>query len=344
MITKILLAVTLATTNSIGCYLINEALAPGGDNSTNGVVYDDPNDTTSFVNCGTITERGEYAEVYGERDVYDYISYTAAYTRTFFLRSDVSDNAVMRIDVYKPSFSSTEIYLTYDSATISNFVNMGFVNQGETIYFRISCTSCCWWRVYLDVDENISGFSHVEYTHFNGYSMPHSGPATIYYKKDSSCNQYVSGQNFTFSSMIDEAIDVWESVGLVQFVESETQALFTITISSETTGYSVSHRQKLFLPRHYCSAMSFTTNIDYYESIIDEWTFYGEPATMYQGVKGVMVKAFAIALGLNSVNVDGYYYNVMYHITKPYNRLGDGDLHSFYELWGDPLDYDPSEE
>ena len=90
--------------------------------------------------------------------------------------------------------------------------------------------------------------------------------------------------------------------------------------------------------------MSFTTNLDYYESIIDGWTFDGVPATMYQGVKGVMVKAFAIALGLNSVNLDGYYYNVMHYITKPYNRLGDGDLHSFYELWGDPLDYVPSEE
>ena len=112
MITKILLAVTLATTNSIGCCLINEALAPGGDNSTNGVVYDDPNDTTSFVNCGTITERGEYAEVYGERDVYDYVSYTAAYSRTIFLCADLSDGAAMRIDIYKPSYSLTDILMT----------------------------------------------------------------------------------------------------------------------------------------------------------------------------------------------------------------------------------------
>lgn len=344
MITKILLAVTLATTNSIGCCLINEALAPGGDNSTNGVVYDDPNDTTSFVNCGTITERGEYAEVYGERDVYDYISYTATYSRTFFLCSDVSDNAAMRIDVYKPSYSMTDILITYDNMTTSYQPNMVFVHQGETVYFRISCTSCCWWRVYLDVDENVSGVCHVEYTHFNGYSMPHSGPATIYYKKDSSCNQYVSGQNFTFSSMIDEAIDVWESVGLVQFVESDTQALFTVTISSETTGYSVSHRQRLLLPRHYCSAMSFTTNLDYYEFVIEGKYINDLPATMYQGVKGVMVKAFGIALGLQTTNIEGYYYNVTYSVTKPYSRLGDGDLHSFYALWGDPLDYDPSEE
>ena len=344
MITKILLAFTLATTNSIGCCLINEALAPGGDNSTNGVVYDDPNDTTSFVNCGTIVERGEYAEVYGERDVYDYIKYTAAYSRTFFLCSEASDNAAMRIDIYKPSYSMTDIFITYDNMTTSYYTNLLFVNQGETIYFRISCTSCCWWRVYLSVDEDLSGVCYVEYTHFNGYSMPHSGPATIYYKKDSSCNQYVSGQNFTFSSMIDEAIDVWESVGLVQFVESETQALFTITISSETTGYSVSHRQRLLLPRHYCSAMSFTTNIDYYEFVIEDKYIYGSPATMYQGVKGVMVKAFGIALGLQTTNVEGYFYNVMYAETKPYSRLGDGDLNSFYALWGDPLDYDPSEE
>lgn len=344
MITKILLAVTLATTNSIGCCLINEALAPGGGNSTNGVVYDDPNDTTSFVNCGTIVERGEYAEVYGERDVYDYISYTAAYSRTFFLRSDLSDGAAMRIDIYMPSYSMSEIILTYDNTTTNYYTNTLFVNQGETVYFRISCTSCCWWRVYLDVDDSLSGMCYEDYTHFNGYFMPHSGPATIYYKKDSSCNQYVSGQNFTFSSMIDEAIDVWESVGLVQFVESESQALFTITISSETTGYSVSHRQRLLLPRHYCSAMSFTTNLDYYEYIIDGWTFDGEPATIYQGVKGAMVKAFGIALGLSVTDNVDYYYNVMYSVTKPYNRLGDGDLHSFYELWGDPLDYDPSEE
>lgn len=342
MITKILLAAALATVNPVGGWLINEALAPGGGNSTNGVVYDDPTDTTSFAYCGTITERGEYAEVYGVNDVYDYISYTAAYSRTYFLRSDVSDNAVMRIDVYKPSYSMTEIFMTYDSMTVSNFVNMGFVNQGETIYFRISCTSCCWWRVYLDVDENISGVCYEEYLHYNGYFIPHSGPATIYYKKDSSCNQYVSGQNFTYSFMIDEAIAVWESVGLVDFVESETQALFTITVENIATGYLVTRSQKSFLPRHYCSAMRFTNDITYYEGIIEDWTIAGEPATMYQGVKGAMVKAFGIALGLNTSNLDGYYYNIMHSITKPYNRLGDGDLHSFYALWGDPLDYVPA--
>ena len=342
MITKILLAVSLATANSIGCCLINEALAPGGGNSTNGVVYDDPTDTTSFANCGTITERGEYAEVYGVNDVYDYISYTAAYTRTFFLRSDLSDNAAMRIDIYKPSYSMTDIFMTYDNMTVSNFANLGFVNQGETIYFRISCTSCCWWRVYLDVDENMSGVCYEEYLHYNGYSMPHSGPATIYYKKDSSCNQYVSGQSFTFSSMIDEAIAVWESVGLVDFVESETQALFTITVGNTATGFNVTRSQKFFLPRYYCSAMSFTNNIVYYENVIDGWLVYDEPPTIYQGVKGVMVKAFAIALGLNITDIEGYFYNVTYVDTKPYTRLGDGDLHSFYALWGDPLDYVPA--
>ena len=57
-----------------------------------------------------------------------------------------------------------------------------------------------------------------------------------------------------------------------------------------------------------------------------------------------MVRAFALALGLRALDADSYYYNVMHSVTKPYSRLGDGDLHSFYSLWGDPLDYVPSEE
>ena len=251
---------------------------------------------------------------------------------------DLSDGAVGRIDVYRPSYSTTQIWVTYTSAMNSSFERLVYVEQGETIYFKISCTSCCWWRVYLDVHLNLSGTSYFTYGHFNGYEMPHSGPATIYYKKDSSCYEFVESQNFTYSDVIDDAIAVWESVGNVSFVESSSQALFTITMSDTLTDYQVYHTRRPLTQKYYCSAINMPSIIEYFEGLIWGWTINGEPPTIYDGVKGAFVRAFAIALGLMPTDNVAYAYNVTYNETKPFSRLGDGDLNSFYALWGDPLD------
>lgn len=336
MITDILLAAALVTANSVSNGIVEPTNVD--ESSTRGVIYIDENDTTSFVNCGEISERQEYAEVYGDEDVYDYVSYTAEYTRNIFLNMELSDGAEGRIDIYRPSYSMTEIWVTFNNMMDSSVERLTFVDQGETIYFRISCTSCCWWRVYLNADLNFSGTSYYAYSHFNGYSMPHSGPATIYYKKDESCNQYVTNQNFTFSSVIDDAIDVWESVGNVTFVESASNALFTITMNSSLTDYQVYHTRRPLTQKYYCSAINMPTDILFFEYIILGWSFRGVPATIYDGVKGAFVRAFALALGLMATDNPSYYFNVTYNETKPYGQLGDGDLHSFYALWGDPLD------
>ena len=337
MITDILLAAALVTASSVS----NGIVEPNNvdESSTRGVIYIDENDTTSFANCGELTEEDpEYAEVYGDEDVYDYISYTASYSRKIFLYMDLSDGAEGRIDIYKPSISLTNIYYTYTNTTAMSVERLIFVNQGETIYFRVSCTSCCWWRIFIDLDENPSGMSYYAYSHFNGYSMPHSGPATIYYKKDSSCSQYVTNQNFTFSSVIDDAIDVWESVGNVTFVESASNALFTITMDSSLTNYQVYHGRRPLTQKYYCSAINMPSNIEFFEDIILGWTFMGDPFTIYDGVKGAFVRALGLSLGLMATDYQPYYYNVTFNQTKPYTQLGDGDLHSFYALWGDPLD------
>lgn len=337
MITDILLAVALVTASSVSNGIVEPTNTE--DSSSRGVIYIDENDTTSFANCGELSEDSlEYAEVYGDVDVYDYVSYTAAYTRNIFLRMALSDGAAGRIDVYRPSYSMTEIWYTFSHATISTEETLIFIDQGETLYFRISCTSCCWWRVYLALHDNPSGYSYYAYSHFNGYSMPHSGPATLYYKKDESCYQYVANQNFTYSSVIDDAIAVWESVGNVRFVESSSDPLFTINMNSSLTNYQVYHGRIPFTQRYYCSEINMPSNIEFFEDIIFGWSFRGVPATIYDGVKGAFVRAFALSLGLMVTDNINYYFNVTYNETKPYGQLGDGDLHSFFALWGDPLD------
>lgn len=337
MITDILLAAALVTASSVGNGIVEPTSVD--ESSTRGVIYIDENDTTSFANCGELSEDSlEYAEVYGDEDVYDYVSYTAAYTRNIYLIMDLSDGAEGRIDVYRPNYSMSEIWYTFTHATVATAETIFFIEQGETLYFRISCTSCCWWRVFLSLHENPSGYSYYAYSHFNGYSMPHSGPATIYYKKDESCYQYVTNQNFTFSSVIDDAIDVWESVGNVTFVESASNALFTITMNSSLTDYQVYHGRRPLTQKYYCSAINMPSNIEFFEDIILGWSFRGVPATIYDGVKGAFVRAFALSLGLMATDNISYYLNVTYNQTKPYGKLGDGDLRSFYALWGDPLD------
>jgi len=80
MITDILLAAALVTTSSVS----NGIVEPNNvdESSTRGVIYIDENDTTSFANCGVVSEDSVgCAEVYGDEDIFVYVSYIAEYSR-----------------------------------------------------------------------------------------------------------------------------------------------------------------------------------------------------------------------------------------------------------------------
>ena len=61
--------------------------------------YEDYDDSTSFYNCQQFTHETQnglhVAEVFGVRDTYDYVSYTAPYTRSVFFYFDVYDNCII---------------------------------------------------------------------------------------------------------------------------------------------------------------------------------------------------------------------------------------------------------
>lgn len=326
-----LLAAALLTTYATG---VNQALPYG-------MVYDDFDDTTSFDNGHVFTdENNVVGGVYGQYDVYDYIVYTPDYTRTIFIHLYVSDNKYGRVLIYNPSHTFSEPWIQYYSEASPSAPLLYYAPQGEMVYIKIECSGNCYWQAILDTNPNPSGASAYSYAKFNGYEMPHSGPAVIYFKKDSSCYENVPQQDFTYSDVIDDAIAIWESVGLVTFEEHNTKKLFTIT-AGNFSNLQVYHMQIPLTNWYKCSEMNVPTNYQFYSDInMESLNGYGVPFTIYDAVLGTFVKGFGIALGLMNCDLQGYYYNVMQYHTKPFSQLGDGDIQSFINLWGDANDYE----
>ena len=326
-----LLAAALLTTYATG---VNQALPYG-------LVFEDLEDTTSFNNGHVFSEDNRVVgEVYGRYDTYDYIVYTPAYTRTIFVYLEVNNNQYGRVSLYNPSYNFTEPWIQYLSETPMSAPLLYYAPQGEMVFIKIECSGNCLWTATLDINPNPSGYSYFSYSKFNGYTMPHSGPAVIYYKKDSSCDQLVPEQDFTYSDVIDDAIAIWESVGLVTFEENNSKKLFTINAGNYPS-LQVYHMQIPLTNNYKCYEMNVPHSYQYYSDLIWEClNGIGEPFTIYDAVLGTFVKAFGISLGLMNCDAQSYYYNVMQYITKPFSCLGDGDIKSFIMLWGDANEYE----
>ena len=96
-------------------------------------------------------------------------------------------------------------------------------------------------------------------------------------------------------------------------------------------------QRKIIGNTYHCYKMEFPNDyLHYYSMVHGSMTWYGEEATIYQAILGEGVHAFGLALGLANWD-DGDYstHNHMSFSPKPFMGLGDGDIYSFIELWGD---------
>lgn len=307
----------------------------------NSGIYEDTEDTTSFNTAYDVAESDLiYAEVFGQNDSYDYIKYTATYTRSIFLMVNVSDNKFATVDMFIASKGLTTPYKTFNSDDVVTPANMTYLKQGDTVYYRVRCTDECYWTGELLLNINPSGFSVYDYEHFNGYPLPHNDGtvATIPFKYDSSVYANAPGQYFTYYRVIQEAMEVWEACGKVDFVVDSENALFTVSVKQNIDEPQVYYGRVMLTNQYYCREINLPGDSLYYEEIIDgAYLGIENPvaATMWDGIMGVAVICIGLSLGISMYDTNGYAYNQMRNPVKPFSCLGDGDIGSFIEHWGD---------
>ena len=301
-------------------------------------IYEDLQDTSSFSTAYDLADCDlEYAEVFSTTDDYDYVKYTAEYSRSIFMFVEPSDGRTATIDLFIESVSMTTPIRRYYSDDQLEPSLMTFLKQGDTAYYRVKCSGSCYWIGEFWKDLNPSGYSYYTYEHFNGYAMPYTGTcATIYYYYDSGVYLNVPGYNFTYHVLFEEAMRIWEACGHIDFVFSRENALFTITVDHTLEEPEVTHTKKPFVNQYYCSEVNIPGDVGYYEDIIDGCVmgYSGQEATLREGVLGITVLVMGLSLGLAMCTLNNYAHNHM-RWPLPYSFLGDGDIASFIALWGD---------
>ena len=317
------------TTSSLGDNEVSICSAPG-------YIPTAP-DTTSISDAHSLTGEGYYyAEEYSYNDTYDYVKYTAPYTRNIYLSTYATNNARVTVTVYNNAFSMTEPWRVYYSDDPINIYSTIYVGQGETLYFKVSCSTACTWESTLYLDMHNCGIAYFNKNNLHGYNLPHDGLAYIPYKFDSSALAYVPNQNYTWKNVFLEAMDVWEACGNVVFYETSTTNNAPITVNSGYDPYEV-HINSTSSGGYYISQIEIPGDTDYYGPYwYGEYNRDGSAVTLRQAILGTCVQAIGNYIGMGSISLSPYRFNMMHTSTKPYfGCLGEGDIGSLIYLWGD---------
>lgn len=292
-------------------------------------------DTTSFSDAYPLAgDEFYYAEEFGASDTYDFVKYTATYTRNIYLNISTSNNCYAYVTVYNSREGFNYVYADYTANNNDDLYAYIPVRQGETVYFKIRCAQTCTWEGILDLEFVLSGRCYYDYDNLHGYDLPHTGPAEIPYRFHNSVNAYVPGQNYTFREVFLEAMDIWEACGNITFVENIWTKNYKIEVS-DITDIEVGVDETLLGEIYFthCRVPSYS---HVYEAISSGLINPdGTQVSIRQAVLGVCLQALGRYLGLGRVDISSYFNNIMYYDPMPYYYLGDGDIASFMYLWGD---------
>lgn len=295
------------------------------------VYYPDYTDTSSFSDAYVLSnDELEYAEVFGTDDTYDYIKYTATHSRKIILETSANNNATVNVDVFLASTGTSNVRATYYSGQETQNDFLVYVQTGDTIYFRISCTANCWWTGKIHLNLAPYGYAITTIGTMYNYSLPHSGPASIYYGIKDSCNVFVPGQKYRYSDVIREAAQIWNNVGDMHFVENMTLSAFDIG-TNYTDELDVTMYGTVLTHNYFCEKMNISTNMAIYAEHVD---FYPN-CTIFDCMVSYMLKAFGVAMGLIIYEPNSYIENVMFSAILPFVQLGSADIAAYIALWGD---------
>lgn len=320
------------------------AITPPGIIPDEGI-EDLPFDTTCFADAHELTNGGaleqSFFEYYGVTDTYDYLKYTAPYSRAVLLIVHTPEGVTANINVYVESKSLTIPYRTYNSVQELTHLQCVFVAQGDTIYYEISCDDVCTWDCLFYTNPSLAGATYYGYEKMYGYDMPHNGPATIYYNYHSSCYQYVEGENYTFADVLDDAIEIWESCGNIEFVKSALSSDYKIKIVDSAYDLDVCFSRNIY-NNYFCSSFILPSRRQIYYGVansVQHWD--GSTPTVRECILGHAVIGFGLVLGLGLNDTEAYGTSMLRFPFLPYDGLGVGDIASFITLWGDANNEDP---
>ncbi len=300
------------------------------------VIYNDYSDTSSFQEAYVLSnDELEYAEVFGVNDTYDYIKYTATHSRRIILETSTNTSATVHVSVFLASKGTSNVVASYYSGQETQNDFIVYVNAGDTIYFRIDCTGNCWWFGTIHLNLDPEGFVVSGLPKMYDYTLPHTGPASIYYGIKNSCNAFVPNQSYRYCDVIRQAAQIWNNVGDMHFVENSTLSAFDIdTKDVDTLDVYMTHT--VLSGNYFVDELNISTNMDMYMFNSDIYP----DATLYDFMISYMLKSFGVAMGLMLYdNVGGnnmqYVNNVMYNALYPYKELGNADIAAYIHLWGD---------
>lgn len=308
-----------------------------GVNSTNygprrAIIYKDYSDTSSFQDAYVLSnDELEYAEVFGVEDTYDYIKYTATHSRKIILETSTNNNETVHVSVYLASRGTDKLMASYYSGQETEDDFLVYVNAGDTIYFKIECTGNCWWFGKIHLNLNPEGFAVQGLPKLYAYSLPHTGPASIYYGIKDCCEEFVPNEFFKYSEIVRHAAQIWNNVGDMHFVENKGLSAFDVGLTSKPT-LDVYMTHTVLSGNYFVDEMNISTNMEMYTQHLDE--FPG--ATLYDCMLSYALKSFGVAMGLLMYEDDySFYDNVMFKIIHPYYGLGSADIAAYIYLWGD---------
>ena len=131
-------------------------------------------------------------------------------------------------------------------------------------------------------------------------------------------------------------MDVWEACGNITFQQSLLRATCKIKLNDELDMPSLIFSQNTLTGNTYVSKCELPSNIAVFNCLYLGVTKYdGSPMTKREAVVGMCVTLMGAYLGLAVLSNNGYAYNMMHLTLRGFYRLGDGDIASFIELWGD---------
>ena len=308
---------------------------------TLGNAYEDFTETTSFEDAEEMTFKNwQIMQVYGIRDTYDYCKFTAKYSRCFFFVFFVSDNLKGTADVFIESQGLDKPIYTYHQGEGATEMNVFFLHQGDTVYFRIRCQANCRWEGSIYLTPNPSGMYVYDFKRMHGYSIPHQGPAKIYYSYSESAFQEVydkiTGETFVYKDLIEEAVALWESCGNVDFVFDDLRSNFRVEFV-DIPDVQVDYKYYKISENVIVTGCNISNNLDLYQAMSDIYfDSDGNPASYRANVLGLTIAAFGYVLGLVERTEADATYNMMAYPFQPFGgTLGDSDIFSFIMMWGD---------
>lgn len=304
--------------------------------------YLKPTDKSSSIsNSKQISFEGYYLEGFQYANDVDYFKYTAQNTNyiQFNIQSMWTSYNLCNISVYKSDDLTTPI-LSYNNTLsilgddISSVPEI-YTEQGDVYYFKIEkiektpitteiLIPSYYARVlsanYADCDSE----QFVSKGYVSQLQYAYNGSNNIYVYFDGSTNEVVnSSHGYTYKQIVLEAMQIWNEVGIMQWVEVSDQSLAdtvvecvydsTATFTGVYTSFfsnNVVNSGKLSLNKYYQQNYSYARTLK------------------------TCVHELGHGLGLGHIDYDGSN-NVMYSYSAEYKyQLGKGDIAAYRYLWG----------